>query len=99
MSRQRRRRRYERARPHEEASARGPYGFTARHVRCDSCQRDYLPQHVSRTSRFGWECGNCEKEGAMMEPEPRLRWRYADNPVMLAGLELLLDLRSLQESS
>ena len=41
-----------------EGAAR--FGYATRHVRCDCCLRDYLPQHVHRAGRWWWICGNCE---------------------------------------
>src|SRR5262245_15687925 len=54
--RQRKRRRgYERNRG---VDARGWYGYTARHIRCDWCLIAYLPQHTHRWV-WSWVCGNC----------------------------------------
>lgn len=49
---------------------------TARHMRCDRCLRDYLPQHMGRVAPFSWWCGNCRLEhgtGTMMCPRYMLR--------------------------
>lgn len=38
------------------------YGYTARHMRCDCCGTDYLPQHVHAMRirpRGWWLCDNC----------------------------------------
>lgn len=63
------------------------YGYTAKHVRCDCCQRDYLPQHIHRLCRWWWVCDNCTfhsyvrrlyviPEGLPIEPEPRRRHHH-----------------------
>lgn len=81
-----RRRRYERA---LGTDYRGRYGFTARHVRCDRCHVNYLPQHVHRVARWLWWCGNCQRDtncGIVVEQRARLRHRYADDHRMLEAL-------------
>lgn len=99
LCRLKKRRRYERNR-NGEGSRPGRYGFTVRHMRCDRCQRDYLPQHMHRYGRqWYWECGNClfDQGGGLPCPHPsrgrlhdaRMRWRYRNDPVTLKALGIL----------
>jgi hypothetical protein len=69
-------------------------------MRCDCCQRDYLPQHMHREGRrWWWLCGNCKHKapraygvvrgyymGRDTSGRARLRHRYKLHPPMLKAL-------------